>query len=223
MLWLHFQGVVIHLYFQSMFSPKALQQPKKAHFPHFHASLWCFCLATLVRLKYLTSNWRVAGIFFCKCVSGESRLIHFKYSEKQVQPRADAGGGRDTDTERERERDSAEQILLISEEEEKKELPQCCACVWVSVYVSHKRMRTGVCCVHIWPCRAVHACVSVTGSQLCCSRTQRGVCWGEIRTARLLRGLAPPAHRQTQVRQTSFDVSRVISSSARCSERDATM
>lgn len=48
------------------------------------------------------------------------------------------------------------------------------------------------------------AWVSVTGSQLCCSRR---VCGGEIRTARLLQGLALPAQRQTQVRQTSFDVS----------------
>lgn len=76
-------------------------------------------------------------------------------------------------------------------------------CEAVRVF-SYMRMCGDVClCAHL----TTQSHASVTSSQLCCSRKAERVCGGEIRTARLLQGLALPAQHQTQVRQTSFDVS----------------
>lgn len=79
-------------------------------------------------------------------------------------------------------------------------------CEFVRVF-SYKRMRAGVClCAHLTV--QSHDCMRQCYRQLVVLQQKaERVCGGEIRTARLLQGLALPAQRQTQVRQTSFDVS----------------
>lgn len=90
----------------------------------------------------------------------ENHLTYFKYSLNQVELSTEAGGGR------ERETHSAEQILLISEEE----LSQCCVypCVRVRVRACdsiQEKARSRPCpCAHLTVQRAVIACVSVTSS-----------------------------------------------------------
>lgn len=80
------------------------------------------------------------------------------------------------------------------------------ACVFVRVF-SYKRMCSSVClCAHLTV--QSHDCMRQCHRQLVVLQQKaERVCGGEIRTARLLQGLALPAQRQTQVRQTSFDVS----------------
>lgn len=136
---------------------------------------------------------------FGEHLSRDNHLIHFKYSLNQVQLSTVAGGGR----QREREGDSLSRTNSAN-------INVVCVivrlCEPVHVF-SYKRMCAGVCqCAHLTV--QSHACMRQCYRQpVVLQQKAERVCGGEIRTARLLQGLAPPAHRQTQVRQTSFDVS----------------
>lgn len=154
-------------------------------------------------LKYLTSNSSVVGSFH-EHLSRDNHLIHFKYSLNQVQLSTEAGG--------ERERDSLSRTNSANIRRKKRAASVLCVllcdCVNLCMCVfSYKRMCAGVClCAHLTV--QSHACMRQCYRQpVVLQQKAERVCGGEIRTASLLQGLAPPAHRQTQVRQTSFDVS----------------